>query len=80
MEAGIGARTDSTLFVTPQVSVLTSIGVDHLATIGPTIEDISYEKAGVIKEGVPVVLGPTAINSIILEEAKKHKAEVYAVK
>ena len=59
--------------------MLTTIGMDHCEVIGPTLEDIAYEKAGIIKEGVPVVLGPTAQHPIVLEEAEKLHAEVYAV-
>ena len=79
LEVGIGARTDSTFFVTPEVSVFTTLGMDHTHLIGPTLEDIAYEKAGIIKEGVPVVLGPTAQHPIVLEEAEKLHAQVYAV-
>ena len=60
MEVGLGGRLDSTNILTPQVSVITSISLDHVATLGDTIEQIAYEKAGIIKSGVPVVAAPQA--------------------
>ena len=57
METGIGGRFDSTNALgTPVVSVITKIGFDHMAILGNTLEEIAYEKAGIIKKGVPVVL------------------------
>ena len=57
METGIGGRFDSTNALgTPLVSVITKIGFDHMAILGNTLEEIAYEKAGIIKKGVPVVL------------------------
>ena len=57
METGIGGRFDSTNALgTPLISVITKIGFDHMAILGNTLEEIAYEKAGIIKKGVPVVL------------------------
>ncbi len=57
METGIGGRFDSTNALgTPLVSVITKIGFDHMAILGNTLEEIAYEKAGIIKKGVPVIL------------------------
>ncbi|XXM72275.1 bifunctional folylpolyglutamate synthase/dihydrofolate synthase [Lysinibacillus sphaericus] len=58
-EVGLGGRLDSTNVITPLVSVITSIGMDHMNFLGGTIEEISSEKAGIIKGGVPVVSGVT---------------------
>lgn len=55
LETGLGGRLDPTNAVTPEVSVLTSIGYDHMDLLGDTIERIAAEKAGIIKLGVPVV-------------------------
>jgi dihydrofolate synthase/folylpolyglutamate synthase len=58
LEVGLGGRFDSTNVVTPIVSVITSIGYDHMLQLGNTLERIAYQKAGIIKPGVPVVVGP----------------------
>ena len=59
VEVGLGGRLDSTNIITPEVSVITNIGMDHTALLGDTIEKISFEKAGIIKAGIPVVVGTT---------------------
>lgn len=57
LETGMGGRLDATNVVTPVVSVITSIGLDHQQHLGDTLEDIAFEKAGIIKPGRPVILG-----------------------
>ena len=57
IEAGLGGRLDSTNVVTPVVAGVTSIGFDHMEYLGPTLEDIAREKAGIFKRGVPAVIG-----------------------
>ncbi len=57
LEAGMGGRLDSTNVVTPAVSVITALGLDHEEILGSTIDDIAAEKAGIIKSEVPVVTG-----------------------
>ncbi len=57
IETGMGGRLDSTNVVTPEVSVITNIGWDHMQFLGDSLEAIAREKAGIIKPGVPVVLG-----------------------
>ena len=57
VECGLGGRLDSTNIVTPVLSVITSIGLDHTDILGDTEEKIAYEKGGIIKPGVPVVAG-----------------------
>src|SRR5438067_8615691 len=59
IEVGLGGRFDSTNVITPLVSVITSISLDHTAILGETVEKIAFEKAGIIKRGVPVVSGGT---------------------
>ena len=49
---------DSTNIVSPEVSVITSISLDHIVTLGDTVAKIAFEKAGIIKRGVPVVVSP----------------------
>jgi len=56
-EVGLGGRLDSTNVITPMVSVITSIGLDHMQFLGSRLEDISFEKAGIIKRSVPVISG-----------------------
>jgi dihydrofolate synthase/folylpolyglutamate synthase len=58
VEVGLGGRLDCTNVLTPEVSVITSIGLDHTEILGDTIEKIAAEKAGILKPGVPVVLAP----------------------
>ncbi len=55
IEVGLGGRLDSTNVITPELSVITPIGLDHVAILGNTLEEIAREKAGIIKEGIPVV-------------------------
>ena len=57
VETGMGGRLDATNVLTPKVSVVTAIGFEHQETLGRTIEKIASEKAGIVKEGVPAVLG-----------------------
>ena len=57
VEVGLGGRLDSTNIITPELSVITSIGLDHCALLGNTLAEIAAEKAGIIKPGVPVVVG-----------------------
>ena len=57
VEVGLGGRLDSTNIITPEVSVITNIGLDHTEFLGDTLAKIAGEKAGIIKEEVPVVIG-----------------------
>ncbi|MDT0556933.1 bifunctional folylpolyglutamate synthase/dihydrofolate synthase [Patiriisocius hiemis] len=57
IEVGMGGRLDSTNVITPEVSVITNIGLDHTQFLGDTIAQIASEKAGIIKKGIPVVIG-----------------------
>lgn len=56
IEVGLGGRLDSTNVITPELSVITNISWDHMALLGNTLPKIAFEKAGIIKEGVPVVV------------------------
>ena len=57
IEVGLGGRLDSTNIITPEISVITNIGLDHMYMLGDTVEKIAKEKAGIIKEGIPIVIG-----------------------
>ncbi|OEK07888.1 tetrahydrofolate synthase [Flavivirga aquatica] len=59
IEVGLGGRLDSTNIITPEVSVITNIGLDHTQFLGNTLEAIAFEKAGIIKPSIPVVIGET---------------------
>lgn len=59
IETGLGGRLDSTNVITPVLSVITNIGFDHMNILGDSIEQIAMEKAGIIKPGIPVVIGET---------------------
>lgn len=57
VEVGLGGRLDSTNIISPELSVITNIGYDHMEMLGDTLQQIAAEKAGIIKQGVPVVVG-----------------------
>ena len=59
VEVGLGGRLDSTNIITPELSIITNIGLDHTALLGDTLEKIAAEKAGIIKAGIPVIVGST---------------------
>lgn len=77
VEVGLGGRLDSTNIIVPEVSLITNIGYDHVEMLGDTIAKIAYEKAGIIKPGVPVVISElqeeTAVvfNSVANERKSK---------
>ncbi|CUS80430.1 folylpolyglutamate synthase/dihydrofolate synthase, partial [Candidatus Kryptonium thompsonii] len=57
IEVGLGGRLDSTNIILPAVSVITTVSYDHMNILGDTIEEIAFEKAGIIKEGIPCITG-----------------------
>ncbi len=70
VEVGVGGRLDDTNVVHPLAAVITSVGYDHMNFLGPTLEDIAREKAGIIKEGAPAVSGVTEPGpAAVIEEA-----------
>jgi len=69
IETGLGGRLDSTNIITPELSIITNIGWDHMNLLGNTLEEIAFEKAGIIKPGVPVIVGETAVPSRQVFEA-----------
>ncbi len=70
IEVGLGGRLDSTNIITPELSVITNIGWDHMNMLGDTLEKIAYEKAGIIKENIPVVIGEISAESRPVFEQK----------
>ena len=62
IEVGLGGRLDSTNIITPILSVITNVSFDHVALLGNTLEKIADEKAGIIKPGIPVVVGEAPQN------------------
>jgi dihydrofolate synthase/folylpolyglutamate synthase len=79
IETGLGGRLDSTNIITPILSVITNIGYDHMNILGNTLEAIAKEKAGIIKPGVPVVIGEylTETKNIFSDKAKECNAPIY---
>ncbi len=75
IETGMGGRLDSTNVITPLVSVITNVSMDHQQYLGNTLEAIAGEKAGIIKPGVPVVVGEkqTETSPVFLQKAKENK-------
>ena len=79
IEVGMGGRLDSTNIVTPLISVITNIGLDHTQFLGNTLEAIAMEKAGIIKKNIPVVIGEyiPETKSVFLAKSKEMNAEIY---
>lgn len=79
IETGLGGRLDSTNVITPEVSVITNIGMDHMNLLGDTIEQIAFEKAGIIKQNIPIVIGTMRSDAREIMKQKAHdcKAHLY---
>lgn len=80
-EVGLGGRLDSTNIIYPLLSVITNVGYDHIHILGNTLEQIAFEKAGIIKAGVPLI---TAIDQsealrVVQEKAASVRAKVYVI-
>ena len=78
IEVGMGGRLDSTNIITPEVSVITNIGLDHTQFLGDTLKAIAFEKGGIIKPGIPVVIGETQPETapVFKELASKNRSEL----
>jgi dihydrofolate synthase/folylpolyglutamate synthase len=80
IEVGLGGRLDATNVVTPKVSVITSLSMDHMAVLGDTLAKIAGEKAGIIKDGVPVVSSPQKLEALeVLERVAREKGSPLTV-
>ncbi|WP_162126384.1 bifunctional folylpolyglutamate synthase/dihydrofolate synthase [Flavobacterium phycosphaerae] len=79
IEVGMGGRLDSTNIITPLVSVITNIGLDHTQFLGTTLEAIAFEKAGIIKPNIPVVIGEYVAETkpVFETKAKETNSEIY---
>lgn len=65
LETGLGGRLDATNIISPKLSIITSISLDHTELLGHTVEEIAYEKAGIIKPNTPIITGPRVPFSVI---------------
>lgn len=79
LEVGLGGRLDATNVVEGAVATIVSIGLDHTSILGESLEEIAFEKAGIVKHGRPVVIGdmPAAASGVIAAEASKKKAPLW---
>ena len=79
IEVGMGGRLDSTNIITPELSVITNIGLDHTQFLGNTLAQIAKEKAGIIKAGIPVVIGEFQEDtvSVFREVAEDKQSKLY---
>lgn len=79
IEVGLGGRLDSTNIIRPEVSVITNIGLDHTQFLGNDLKTIAFEKGGIIKPNVPVIIGETQAEtqSVFETLALKNKAAIY---
>lgn len=79
IETGLGGRLDSTNIINPELSIITNISLDHTAMLGNTLELIAGEKAGIIKENVPVIIGEyqDEVNQVFSQKAEKMNTELY---
>jgi dihydrofolate synthase/folylpolyglutamate synthase len=78
IETGMGGRLDSTNVITPLLSVITNISKDHMAFLGNRLPDIAKEKAGIIKPGIPVLIGETQdeVKEVFIARAKELKCRI----
>jgi dihydrofolate synthase/folylpolyglutamate synthase len=79
IEVGMGGRLDATNIITPLVSVITNIGLDHTQFLGNTFEAIAFEKAGIIKNKIPVVIGEyiNETKPVFLDKALENNSDIY---
>ena len=82
IEVGLGGRLDATNIITPVLSIITNIGLDHTQFLGKTHQKIALEKAGIIKNGVPIIIGEKDIKTekIFKDVSRKSKAPLYFAK
>lgn len=79
IEVGLGGRLDATNVITPVVSLITNIGHDHLDLLGPTLKEVAFEKAGIIKSGIPVVISErqSELDQVFVQRAQAMNAPVF---
>lgn len=78
IEVGLGGRLDSTNIITPEISVITNIGYDHVQMLGETLPEIAFEKAGIIKKNIPIVVGERQkeVEKVFLEKSNETCSEI----
>ncbi len=78
IEVGLGGRLDSTNIITPELSVITNISLDHTNILGNTLKEIAGEKAGIIKPGIPVVIGESdpETDQVFIQKAKETQSSI----
>lgn len=79
IEVGLGGRLDSTNVITPILSVITNISFDHMNLLGETLPKIATEKAGIIKQNIPVVIGETdnQTKEVFIQKANQNSSKIY---
>ena len=79
IEVGLGGRLDSTNIIHPKVAVITNIGYDHMQFLGDTLPEIAAEKAGIIKQNTPIIIGEKqdAVVDVFEQKATQMNAEIY---
>ena len=78
IEVGLGGRLDSTNIIQPEISVITNIGYDHMQFLGETLQEIAFEKAGIIKKDTPVIIGERQeeVENVFLKKSKQMNAQI----
>lgn len=77
LEVGLGGRLDAVNIVDPDISIITSIGLDHMEYLGDTLDKIATEKAGIIRKDRPVLIGRDAYRDVLIDIAKAKQAKIY---
>ena len=79
IEVGLGGRLDSTNIIHPEVAVITNIGYDHMQFLGDTLPEIAFEKAGIIKQNTPIIIGEKqdAVVDVFIKKATQMNADIY---
>ncbi|MEE9190783.1 MAG: folylpolyglutamate synthase/dihydrofolate synthase family protein [Candidatus Neomarinimicrobiota bacterium] len=81
VETGLGGRLDSTNVLNPEIAVITPISLDHTDLLGEDIETITFEKAGIFKSGIPVVISPQIkqAENVLIKHAEQKKMDVFSI-
>ncbi|MGY0391882.1 bifunctional folylpolyglutamate synthase/dihydrofolate synthase [Bizionia sp. KMM 8389] len=79
IEVGLGGRLDSSNIILPELSIITNIGLDHTQFLGTTLKQIAFEKAGIIKKRIPVIIGRTQAETkpVFIEQASNLDAPIF---
>lgn len=79
LEVGLGGRLDVVNIIDPDLAVITNIGIDHVDWLGDNLEDIGREKAGILREGIPLIYGATEMPASVAELVEQHNVTCYQV-